>query len=746
METSGAAEPLLGGRRGPGCAQTSVPGLDRILSGRRSSAGRADASRQYVPLHTPDASKLQGRSRAHGNATGTPDRMRMAHRDWKLAERHHRHKLSLAYLGESEMSGPPFSVRYRQLSRRELTLEVLLSSYPAGRAALYADADGVPLPEPQLPSSTPLSPTLQPSPPRGSMPSTPALGAQAGQPSAPGHMSRLPSGLLLSRRVEQLVGGFIRTRDVRAIDPVFSRELADLGMLGSGMNGSASPQPSSPAQSLILVRCGAIIIRLFHLRAIVVHDGVYIVLDPRAPETSDADAVRAVALRLKASTQEDRLGPADEVAIRDGIRDPRDRSLCGRDVSADQSLAGQDLSERGDCSSRGRDDAQPPSPTLSERLGGSGLLVPTLPSREPSCVSDLSHQSNETDVEMPAAPSGAGARERAAAGPHAGSAAPVLIGCSRIGEASSAAELALSGGSGGGNGGGGDDGGCAGAADWRGMRPSGALSVSSSQPRQGAGATPRGAAGTAPGRGGGVGGGSASAGGAPAIEEAPGEAQRGAPRADGQPAQPQPQDSGGGVEESAAAQSLPPFPLRALESIFDVVVDDLKARLTALKDETRTALHALRLAVADTFGGIDDSVSFEIVRSLRERVRALTVSVRGAARAVAEVLDDDVQMAFIYLKKVHFAPECYEQVRRSAARRAVAASRARWEERLLGVWRCGGGCAALHRAALLSRPPHPPRRAPRLATTSSVCAGRARARTPTSARSTRRSSCSSSRT
>ncbi|KAJ1631754.1 hypothetical protein T492DRAFT_993491, partial [Pavlovales sp. CCMP2436] len=46
--------------------------------------------------------------------------------------------------------------------------------------------------------------------------------------------------------------------------------------------------------------------------------------------------------------------------------------------------------------------------------------------------------------------------------------------------------------------------------------------------------------------------------------------------------------------------------------------------------------------------------------SLRERVRALTVSVRGAARAVAEVLDDDVQMAFVYLKKVHFAPELYE--------------------------------------------------------------------------------------
>lgn len=93
-----------------------------------------------------------------------------------------------------------------------------------------------------------------------------------------------------------------------------------------------------------------------------------------------------------------------------------------------------------------------------------------------------------------------------------------------------------------------------------------------------------------------------------------------------------------------------------------MVVDDLKSRLAALKEEARGALQALRLAVADTFGGIDDSISFEIVRSLRERVRALTVSVRGAARAVAEVLDDDVQMAFIYLKKVHFAPECYEQV------------------------------------------------------------------------------------
>jgi hypothetical protein len=54
--------------------------------------------------------------------------------EWKLAERHHRVRLALAYLGESEFSGAPFTVRYKQLSRRELTVELLNSSYPAGRA------------------------------------------------------------------------------------------------------------------------------------------------------------------------------------------------------------------------------------------------------------------------------------------------------------------------------------------------------------------------------------------------------------------------------------------------------------------------------------------------------------------------------------------------------------------------------------------------------------------------------------
>ncbi|KAJ1631753.1 hypothetical protein T492DRAFT_869373 [Pavlovales sp. CCMP2436] len=167
---SGAAEPLLG------------------------EAGRADAPstppRRRVTASPTPGLEIDVERRAQA-AVGLAE--------WKLAERHHRVRLALAYLGESEFSGPPFTVRYKQLSRRELT-------EPTDAA------------------------TFQ-------------------------RLSRLPSGLLPSRRVEQLVGGFIRTRD--------------------------SLSAMQPSQSLILVRCGAIVIRLFHLRAIVVHDGLYIALDPQ---------------------------------------------------------------------------------------------------------------------------------------------------------------------------------------------------------------------------------------------------------------------------------------------------------------------------------------------------------------------------------------------------------------------------------------------------------------------------------
>lgn len=608
-----AAEPLLGDRRGSNAGQGAVSGVQKWPSGRRLLTVAT------TPRAMPAVAQQQAREPAPARSRVSPDRLRATHRDWKLSERHHRHKLTLAYLGESEMSGPPFSVCYVQLSRRELTIDVLFSSYPAGREALYADANGVPLPESQVPSMSPCSSSVpQPSPSTQTPgPSAPHFGGQQAH-GLQAQMSRLPSGLLFSRRVEQLVGGFIRTRDVRMIDPTFSRELAELGMVGGAGLGAA--QQSSPAQSLILVRCGAIIIRLFHLRAIVVHDGLYIVFDPRAAGSADADAVRAVALRLKASTQEDRLGgPDNEIASR--------RELDARDAHARDAMS----TSRSELS-------------LLARLDGDSVASgPPAPARAESCVS-----ANESDIDM-------------AALLHAAGPGPVLVGCSHIGAGEGRAHAHAPP----------DDEPAAAAPPQythgrQGRAAIGADEVQAHAGRPYAAASVRAVPAAA------------ALSGARAVLEQGGSAGAAPGAAPGAAVPPRftPRAADVAAADEGPSADLPPFPLRALEAIFDVVVDDLKSRLAALKDETRGALHALRLAVADPFGGLDDSVSFEVVRSLRERVRALTVSVRGAARAVAEVLDDDVQMAFIYLKKVHFAPELYEQVRSRASGAAARAARA----------------------------------------------------------------------
>jgi hypothetical protein len=60
----------------------------------------------------------------------------------------------------------------------------------------------------------------------------------------------------------------------------------------------------------------------------------------------------------------------------------------------------------------------------------------------------------------------------------------------------------------------------------------------------------------------------------------------------------------------------------------------------------------MRRTVADPFAQPhDDAAGFDAVRALRERARALAVAVGSAKKAIADCLDDDVQMAFMCARR-----------------------------------------------------------------------------------------------
>jgi hypothetical protein len=522
------------------------------------------------------ARPLLGKRPARGAApSNTPlvGGARMESINWKLHERHHRHKLAVAYLSESEFAAPPFAVGYKRFTRKEFTLEVLRSSYPAGRASLYS-VDGVPVFDSHSHghSSGPLSPPGASDATRAARYAPSPLTAPL-SPSGPGgvNVSRLPSALLYaagSRRVEQLVGGFVRTRDVRSLDPVLSREFGD-ALASVGLPQSAA----SPAQSLILVRCGAIVIRLLHLRAVVVHDGLYLALDSRADGASaaEANAVRSVALRLGASTHEDRLGPEPSAQA----------AVNGTSSEADLSatLSAAELLQPGE--------------HRAERLGQPPPPQRALGRRRPQLDEGDERGAALSELDLPEALRPISA-ERAASGGGGGSIGwgePVLIGSSTISSASIGGATRA-------------------CSSTVGARPATATAAAAD----------------------------AAADGASRAGQASREERAEGPRG----GSPEPADEG---REPDA--DLAPFPLRALEALFDVAVDDLRARLLALNDEAASALEALRRGVADSFGGMDDALAFEAVRSLRERVRTLILSVKAASAAVAETLDDDVQMAFM---------------------------------------------------------------------------------------------------
>lgn len=98
----------------------------------------------------------------------------------------------------------------------------------------------------------------------------------------------------------------------------------------------------------------------------------------------------------------------------------------------------------------------------------------------------------------------------------------------------------------------------------------------------------------------------------------------------------------------------PPFEFAALEAVLMIACSDLHKRQESLQHKVRDALHELRKTVLGS-RVVAGSRQLETVRELKQSVRELTLTAQALDRAIGACLDEDDDMARMYLTRLHHA-------------------------------------------------------------------------------------------
>jgi hypothetical protein len=105
---------------------------------------------------------------------------------------------------------------------------------------------------------------------------------------------------------------------------------------------------------------------------------------------------------------------------------------------------------------------------------------------------------------------------------------------------------------------------------------------------------------------------------------------------------------------SAESHAPPPFEFAALEAVLMIACSDLHKRQESLQMLVKEALHDLRKTVLGS-RAVAGARQLETVRELKQAVRELTLTAQALDRAIGACLEEDDDMARMYLTRLHHA-------------------------------------------------------------------------------------------